>query len=398
MADSRVELVRLEDEFVLYDRNSGAIAIINRTAADVWSLLNKRVCKADLISTLALQWKISEPAASSYAHSLIGQWKEAGFIDPPGDDLAPQFEDRAPSIFNWQKAYYSGRARVSLRVENPAFGEILNRVLHSLPRLETPSACGSSGVRRSTRSANEACVDVVGWHGGYTVFFNGVFVWGPADFATARHMVLREILRAGAPNSISAVLHASSAALDGSAVIFAGQSGAGKSTLLSSLLLRSEWKYVADDLAGLDRGGQLIWPFPVAISLKPNANNPIRDKLSRRSVSGSDNDRELILTPPDEFGLKYIDASRKGSGSKPMPIRLACFPFFDSSCERPSFERVSPSMALKALIDSGTRVVGRNRSIEPLVNMLRATPAYSLRYSDCDDAIHFISGRLANVA
>jgi hypothetical protein len=62
-------------------------------------------------------------------------------------------------------------------------------------------------------------------------------------------------------------LHAAAVALDGRVVLLAGPAGAGKSTLALSLLQHG-FEYLSDELAPIDIGRAVAYPYPRALCLK----------------------------------------------------------------------------------------------------------------------------------
>ncbi|MBA4132995.1 MAG: hypothetical protein C0519_16435, partial [Hyphomicrobium sp.] len=220
----------------------------------------------------------------------------------------------------------------------------------------------------------------------FSVYTNGVRVWGPSEFAVARHMALREVICASErPGAISAVLHAGAVAKNGKAVVLAGDSGAGKTTLLTSLILAG-WDYMADDLTGLDREGREIWSFPVAISLKSGSAALLASHLAEVP--------DLSCSPPDEFGLRYLDASARRAETPRVRVGLLCFVQYDAACTSLEVETLSPTAALGMLLQSGTRVVGAPPTVAALARLLDEVPSYRVRYADRQEATAFLEARV----
>lgn len=109
---------------------------------------------------------------------------------------------------------------------------------------------------------------------------------------------LESLLVLGVPLTIAAMLrdrfvvHASSAALDGAAVVILGRPGAGKSTL-ASVLCASGWGLLADDALALGRSpdGWIAHPAAAELRMRPHAaataelfGNEVRRSFDERLV------------------------------------------------------------------------------------------------------------------
>ncbi|MGD9669431.1 MAG: PqqD family peptide modification chaperone [Hyphomicrobiaceae bacterium] len=375
-----IEIAPLGGEYVLHAPKSGTIILANHSAVELCRALEASGSTARAADLLSQWWHVDAYVAQRYVQALLEDWRRAGLFDnvQPTSVEPITAEDIAIS---WAKTYRSGVKPVRVRCESPAVGAILDRVL-SVLEVEQPTARDHSwGL------ADPVTVDLSGRHDNFMVRKAGRTVWGPSDFASARHMALREILCASnPPGAISAVLHAGAVAKNGGAVIIAGDSGAGKTTLLSSLVLAG-WDYLSDDLTGLDTNGNGIRPFPVAISLKPGSAALLSSAIEREP--------DLSLSPPDEFGLRYCDASARRASAEVIPASLLCFPHHDASCPDLIVERLSPTAALSQLLKTGTRLIGNAPTLSTLTRLLSKVPSVSLRYRERAEAEAFLEEQLS---
>ncbi|MCB1504462.1 MAG: hypothetical protein KDJ47_05755 [Hyphomicrobiaceae bacterium] len=375
-----IEIAPLGGEYVLHAPKSGAVILANHSAVEIGRTVEASGSTASAADLLSQWWRVDAHVARHYIHTLLEDWQRAGLFD----DVQPRSAERTNAedfAFSWEKTYRNGAKSVRLRCESPAVGAILDRVLAVL-EFKPPAARDLPGA-----IADPVTVDLIGRHDNFTVLTDGRTVWGPSDFASARHMALREILCASnPPGEISAVLHAGAVARNGRAVIIAGDSGAGKTTLLSSLVLAG-WDYLCDDLTGLDTNANGIRPFPVAISLKPGSAALLSSAIGR--------ERDLWLSPPDEFGLRYLDASSRHASGETLPVSLLCFPRYDEFCHELIVEHLSPTAALSQLLKTGTRLVGNTPMISTLTRLLSEVPSVGLCYRDRADAEAFLQEQLS---
>jgi len=349
------EIAALGDGAVLYEPVVGGVAFANSAAIDVWRDLHAAPSMADGLGTLARRWRTDAGTAHRLIEPLLRQWESAGLIT----DALPR-RLQAPAVTSvhccWTAAYSVGEQIAELRTNDRRCGEILDRVLAPLRTQEEPDSSITLHRDGDTYAVSIA-----------TRTFEDL------EFANARHVVLRELIRAARPDcQTTAVFHGGAVASDGRAILIAGNSGAGKSTLIANLVA-SGFEYVGDDLLGLDERGSGVWPFRVALSVKPGSAEAVRDAVDGRVG--------CELSPPDEFQLSYLRIAAPDSISA-VPIAALCLPTYDASCRETCVIRLSPVEALTELLHSGTRVVGEAPSIAPLARFVDMVPAVRITYSD----------------
>lgn len=366
---ARGELVALADGAVLYEPVIGCVAFVNASAADVWRDLAAAPSLDEGLAALARRWQTDRTTVLRLVEPLLEAWNNAGLLTMPSAEPPPT--PRIASVAcPWRATYSVGERSVELRTSDRTCGDILDRVLAPLRTHKAPEAAitlEGDGARYAVRTATRGFEDL--------------------DFASARHVALRELIRAArSDDETTAVFHAGAVALQDRAVVFAGESGSGKTTLIADLVATG-FTYVGDDLLGLDATGAAVWPFPVALSIKPQSAPGVVEAIAERS--------DLTLSAADEFGLSYLRVGNAPPATEAVPVAALYFPTFDATCREAHVTRLSPVEALTELLHSGTRVVGEAPSIAPLAHFVERVPAVRVRYADMRAVARHVRERLA---
>jgi len=180
--------------------------------------------------------------------------------------------------------------------------------------------------------------------------------------------VLPNVVSRGA----SPVLHASSIALDGRAVLFLGDPGQGKSTLASALAPPAEW--LGDDAAALRLVDDGVLVYPSA----PFA------RLFQDSLSGVGACAEERVSPRnDKWRL------RRPSGARPRPL-VAAFRLGNDGplrVERLTFRDALTELARHLYRLDPSDVTALREELVILERMAGAVPVFELQYPRRYDAI-----------
>ncbi|WP_433513761.1 hypothetical protein ACQP2T_61150 [Nonomuraea sp. CA-143628] len=127
------------------------------------------------------------------------------------------------------------------------------------------------------------------------------------------------------------LLHASSVAVDGRAVLFVAASGGGKSTLAHRACAELGAAFMGDDLTMVDPGGLVAgWPTRAAVPLalaRTGDGRPLRQGTrSRRVFTAEEHRRTVSYAPPAPIGLVVHVVSGSGGG---QPVTAAAMPRAD---------------------------------------------------------------------
>lgn len=134
-------------------------------------------------------------------------------------------------------------------------------------------------------------------------------------------------------------LHASSVAIDGVGLAFAGPSGSGKSTLVAALLRRGA-TFVSDDICALALeapGGPRVWP------------GASRLKLDLPGMSALDTAPSALEPAGGDRGKYHVPVAAAAGGTSPVPLAHVFLLGFGDGDVR--IEPLSGLYAVSALID-----------------------------------------------
>ena len=181
------------------------------------------------------------------------------------------------------------------------------------------------------------------------------------------------------------LLHAASLERDGRALLLTGLSGAGKSTLAAVLGERG-WRLMGDEFALLGLDGELLHPFPRAISLKNRSIAELEAELGGERFGPV-----LAGTPKGTIRhLRPNPAAIAGMTQAASPA-LILFPRFGG--DYPAEVRaVGAAEAFVRLTQASTNYVALGeRGFDALTRLMRL-PARAIDYARTDDAVALVEG------
>lgn len=372
--DHPAEVFKVGSLYCIHRRDNAALALVNARAADAFRIagLNRGLiapandeCRAS--ATASTQ---NDPHQSA---GLEEQFEQAGLLAPAR--VPPAHASRCAPIeppTASSRIYAIGADRsVALHCDHADLAALLSACLE-------PLAAPSASKLHST-------IHVHTGSDGFQVWREKSAIATGLDFATARRATLQSLLIALLPTGWGgAILHASTIAQDGKAWILAGTTGSGKSTLAMAMVAAGA-RYYADDLTPLNRAGTHIARFPLAASIKSGSWAQLRGRFA-----------ELASCRTFKVGartVRYLDPGQQDADTlEPAqniatPVGGIIFPKYDAASVQTQTEFVPPEHALAELLTSGSELVGRHASLEPLVRLVNTTPAWRLTFADSDDAV-----------
>ena len=171
-------------------------------------------------------------------------------------------------------------------------------------------------------------------------------------------------------------LHASAAAIDGCAVVFAGPAGAGKSTLATELVART-WHLLADDSVPILTDTLLAMPLPFT----PEPRTKLAAASSGKLLS---RDKVPFRVPPTRVA------------SAPVPVNAVVLPAYAPRMRaRPALSLLTPAAALARLAELSVATEGKIRILRQLHHVTESVPCFEMRYRDASAAGELVAFRFA---
>lgn len=172
------------------------------------------------------------------------------------------------------------------------------------------------------------------------------------------------------------LLHASTVARNGVALIIPGGPGFGKTTLAAALVARG-WRYGSDEFALIDPADASVAPYPKALSIKKGSMQLLAERgipVDRAPTFNRRDKGPIRLLPPHLFRRDVV-ASRAGAG-------MIVFPVLDPGAA-PSVLRMTRAEAVFEMARRCFNMLRfRGHAIDVLERVTRGAACYRLSVGD----------------
>ncbi len=357
---------------VLHDSRSGRLFVLNPSASDALNAFRNGESEGDIIDRFVSRTALDPRAAREDLRRFTDALDQAGLLetgkpaDMSGRALPPP-RDRAAAL----DARYRLGDRTIRVVCHPAavaaaFGQVAEpcRVAD-----DEPAHTRLTLFRRG---------DV------FHLLENDRIVDQLSSVRSARWALVREVVGEGRGRPWQALLHASAVLTPKGCLLLCGESGAGKSTLLAGLV-HAGFPFVADDIVLMERATGLIWPTPMAISVK-DSGWPVVGALFP----------ELERAPVVRFGgrvMRYLHPGEaRCAADAGHPLAGVLFVRHGHG-EATALTPLDATRSLVLLGEGGSILPDTDAGLSAFLERWRRTPAWTLRYGRLDDAI----GRLSSL-
>lgn len=339
--------------------------ILNPTASLIWQWTKECNSVHEVAARLAEYFSIGFERAVHDVGQLLASWSETLFFSPETRKEPRELASFVRSSDEYEGYFRLERAVIRLSLDSK---ELRDEILPRLEHLRTTSAgCRPHSFHLRTDGS------------GIAIYHEDQMLGKEENTAAARAFLLPEMLRvAQGEGEWLALLHAGACGFESRAIIFPAASHSGKTTLAAALM-HSGGRFLSDDSVALtDSFGIPAMPFALAIregSWRVLANRlPNLNKIDAFSRFGQQV-RFLPPTPVGECSQIAVEA-----------VALV-FTRYVIDVEDARVEAIDTLEALVRLRESGFWVAHNRTSIADFLNWIEKLRAYTMTYSDLDQAV-----------
>lgn len=358
------------DGGILHDSRSGRIFVLNPSATKALKALQRGESEDEIVHQLSDMVLFDPKAAKQDLHQFIESLDQADLLEAEEQDddalhLPPRPADASAAL----DAIYR-------------IGDRLIRVVCHPCDIAAAFEQVASPCLAAEEVSFQACITLFQHEDVFYVLENDRVVDRVADTRSARWALVRELVGEGRGRSWLALLHASAVMTPKGCLLLCGGSGAGKSTLLTGLV-HAGFAYIADDIVLMERGTRLIWPTPLAISIKESG-WPLVERLFP----------QLGAAPIIHFGdrtMRYLrlDPTRVVEEAG-YPLMGVLFVRYEDGAAT-SLDRLDVTRSLVCLGEGGSILPDTNEGLASFLATWRMASAWELTYSRLDEAIEQLS-------
>lgn len=355
------------DGMVVHDGRTGRLFQLNQTAAQVWRALRDGAPEEAIVGALARTHGLDRAAVRGDLRAFVGAVRQAGLLAPGGaDEGSAAAELRPPRQTPALHAAY--------RV-----GEVVVRV--TCHPAEVAAAFAPLAAPALMPEGTFAQVRLALFRAGsaFVLTCDDRLVERLDTAPAARWAMVRQLVSAGRRRPWLALLHAGAIALPAGCLLLCGDSGAGKSSLLAGLV-HAGFPFMADDIVPLEEGSGLVWPVPLAISIKDGSWPAIGSLFP-----------ELTGAPIVRFGgrtMRYFwpDARAVALDAGGYPASAVLFPRYVKDAPA-TLTRLDAAQSLALLGEGGSVLPTTDAGLAEFLAWWGQLPAYQLCYGSLEAAV-----------
>ena len=353
------------DGVVVHDGRTGRLFQLNHTAAQVWRSLRDGDHEDAIVGTLARTHGIDPVAVRGDLAAFAGALQRAGLLGPreasdEGAERRPP--QQTPAL---DAPYRIGELTVQVTCY-PA------EIAAAFAPLAAPALMPEgtfAQVRLALFRAGSA----------FVLTCDDRLVERLDTAPAARWAMVRQLVSAGRRRPWLALLHAGAIALPAGCLLLCGDSGAGKSSLLAGLV-HAGFPFMADDIVPLEEGSGLVWPVPLAISIKDGSWPAIGSLFP-----------ELTGAPIVRFGgrtMRYFwpDARAVALDAGGYPASAVLFPRYVKDAPA-TLTRLDAAQSLALLGEGGSVLPTTDAGLAEFLAWWGQLPAYQLCYGSLEAAV-----------
>lgn len=338
--------------------------ILNESAALLWSCVKSGMPFADIVDRFCQEYSIPSPQAEVDLGRSLSSW-DHDLLSPLRPPLPAQPVLARPPLHEYAAQDYrvNGHA-IRVWVSDPEIVEEIS------PRLEAFQAFGPG----------KPDLEFHVWtaHGQILLAYNSELVAAEENPNAIRAILLQEMVRhTEAQREWLGVVHAGACGTNTSCILLAGKSHSGKTTLCAALMA-SGLKFYCDDSAAIGCGDLKISPMPFRMMVREGSLDVLKDRFPGIITS----------TASERYGQKVrflAPAAEQVAASASCATAIIFVSF--SPGDTTAMRKLDLLATLLRLQESGFWVRHDRESIEAFLGWLQSLTAFTLVYSNLDEAI-----------
>jgi Coenzyme PQQ synthesis protein D (PqqD) len=360
------------DQLVVHDGRTGRLFRLNQAAAQIWRALRDGDREDAIAAVLARCHGLDPEAVRGDLEAFVAAARRAGLLTTGAAGDAGSAELPSPRRQPALDAAYR-------------LGEVVVRVSCYCPDIAAAFAPLAAPALVPEMASAQIRLALFRASGAFVLTRDERVVDRLDTAPTARWALVRELVSAARRRPWLALLHAGAVALPAGCLLLCGDSGAGKSTLLAGLV-HAEFPFLADDVAPLEQGSGLVWPVPLAISVK-RGSWPVIGGLFP----------ELAAAPVVRFGdrtMRHLWPDHAVAAcDRGYRAVAVLFPRYVEAAPV-TLTRLDPMEALVLFGEGGSVLPTNDVELAEFLAWWRRLPAYRLSYGRLTDAVAVVRAGL----
>ncbi len=357
---------RLDDHYVLYRQDSGAIHILDAVAYWVWSCVKSDLSAEEIAAILSENSDIDEERALEKINTLFLAWLNAAMHQREATvALEPCIREDSDALLQkhtgncYQKVWYQfSEACVGVHYGDAELFEAINPILQSL-------------VTHAQSPVEQEFI-LLQCEDDWILNFSGkTFSYDSLDEISSA-LVFQLVESQARIRPRLTVLHASAILYRNTGVVFVGESGAGKTTLAAALSCLG-FTFLSDDVLPVENKTFSIIPVPVSSCLK-SGSWPVIEEFYP----------EIYDLPSYQRGgesVRYLPV--KSSSVAPVLKYMLLYPKYVEAADT-KIESMSNVEKFVGIIQSQSLLkrFTNGSVVQDVIDWLSEIEAYKITYSD----------------